>query len=337
MFARERARGGITVVTPEIPGLAEFDISPRLTDGIERAALWLARDSGLSPDGRIGVAGVSFSGGLAVVAAGRDSLRDRVSYVFSLGGHHDLPRVLQYLCTGAAPEPARPAAVGAGDGVRAASVTAADRRPHDYGLAVLLLMVADRVVPASQADELRALVRRFLWASYVDRYDRPRAAAEFTAIRAAARAAPEPAATLLTYMSDRDVERLGARLLPFAQAAADHPALSPSRAPMPIAPVFLLHGRSDTVIPAVESEYLAADLRGHVPVRLLVSGLLSHAAADQPMRAADVLELVAFWGELLASAAGNGAAPGATPLDDVVATSRKLDTRLRELARVLAR
>ena len=43
--------------------------------------------------------------------------------------------------------------------------------------------------------------------------------------------------------------------------------------------MFLLHGMDDNVVPAQESEFLAADLRGHAPVRLLLSGLISHAEA----------------------------------------------------------
>ena len=49
--------------------------------------------------------GISFSGGLSIVAAGRPSLANRVAYVFSFGGHDDLPRVLRYLCTGTAAYP----------------------------------------------------------------------------------------------------------------------------------------------------------------------------------------------------------------------------------------
>jgi hypothetical protein len=44
--------------------------------------------------------GISFAGGLSVVAAGRPALRDHVAYVFSFGGHGDMQRVLRYLCSG---------------------------------------------------------------------------------------------------------------------------------------------------------------------------------------------------------------------------------------------
>ena len=65
------------------------------------------------------------------------------------------------------------------------------------------------------------------------------------------------------------------------------------------APVFLLHGMDDNVVPPVESEYLAEDLRGYAPVRLLLSGLISHAEADRPVHVNDVLQLAGFWGDLL--------------------------------------
>ena len=76
-------------------------------------------------------------------------------------------------------------------------------------------------------------------------------------------------------------------------------ALSVSKSPKPAAPVFLLHGQGDNVIPPIESEYLADDLRGRTQVRLLISGLISHAEADQPGGVGDVMDLAAFWGDLL--------------------------------------
>ena len=72
--------------------------------------------------------GISFAGGLSIVAASRPSLRDRVAFVMSFGGHGDLPRTLRYLCTGVQPD---------GSSVRR-TITA---------MAIILLGVADRVVP----------------------------------------------------------------------------------------------------------------------------------------------------------------------------------------------
>ena len=298
-LARELAASGIVVVTPDIPELSRFDITPAITDAIERSAVWLATESGLASDQRIGMMGISFSGGLSLVAAGRPSLTDHVAYVFSFGGHADLPRVLRYLCTGIEPYPAGRVRLKA-----EATDDQADqpyvRTPHDYGVAVILLGVADRLVPAPQVEPLRAAVRRYLNASALDSsVDKARAAHEFDALRQLAKTMREPSATLLRYINERDVVHLGARLLPLVGSYGSPAALSESRSAKPSAPAFLLHGTDDNVIPSVESEYLADDLRPHAPVRLLLSGLISHAEADRPMHVNDLLQLASFWGDLL--------------------------------------
>ena len=112
-LSRELSASGIAVVTPDIPDLSRFAITPKTTDAIEQAAMWLASQPAFAPDGRIGMIGISFSGGLTLVAAGRPALRDRVAYVLSFGGHADLPRVLRYLCTGVEePPPGSGSALG---------------------------------------------------------------------------------------------------------------------------------------------------------------------------------------------------------------------------------
>jgi dienelactone hydrolase len=295
-LAQQIAGSHVLVVTPDIPELARFEISPAITDAIEQAGVWLADESGLAPDHKVALMGISFSGGLSIVAAGRPSLANRVAYVFSLGGHDDLPRVLRYLCTGREPRPVPKVHLAAATRENDTFVLS----PHDYGVAVILLAIADRVVPRAQVERLRAGVRQYLWASALDGgVDKARAPAEFDAVRRYGRSLPEPSATLMRYVLDRDVVHLGSRLLPLIGSQGAVSGLSVSTSPKPSAPVFLLHGRGDNVVPAVESEYLAEDLRGAAPVRLLLSGLISHAEADQPMRAGDVLELAGFWGDML--------------------------------------
>jgi hypothetical protein len=312
-LARELSASGLAVVTPDIPELSRFEITPAITDAIEQAAGWLATDSGLAPDRTAGMMGISVSGGLSIVAAGRPSLAGRIAYVFSFGGHDDLPRVLRYLCTGSEPYPPgrvrlKPDTTDSGRKADATDPHATDstpdqpfvRPPHDYGVAVILLGAADRVVPRAQVDPLRDAVRRFLLASALDTVDKPKADVEFAALREVAKHLPEPSATLLRYVNDRDVVHLGPRLLPFVTGYSGDAALSASRSAKPSVPIFLLHGAEDNVIPPIESEYLAGDLRGHAPVRLLLSGLISHAEADRPPQIGDVMQLAGFWGDLLA-------------------------------------
>jgi dienelactone hydrolase len=292
-LARQVAASHLAVITPDIPELSRFEIAPAITDAIEDAGVWLADEATLAPDRKAALMGISFSGGLSIIAAGRPALANRVAYVFSLGGHDDLPRVLRYLCTGHEPSPIPEVQLGT---ARDSEIV---RPPHDYGVAVILLSLADRVVPRAQAERLREGVRQYLWASALDGgVDKARAPDAFEAVAKYARTLPEPSATLMRYVLARDVVHLGARLLPLIGSSAPD-GLSVSKSPKPTAPVFLLHGLEDDVIPAVESEYLAADLRGHAPVRLLVSGLISHADADRPIHASDVLQLAGFWGDLL--------------------------------------
>ena len=294
-LARQLAASGVAVVTPDIPELSRFSISPAITDAIEDGGRWLS-DATPTPDHRVGLMGISFSGGLSIVAAGRAGMADRVAYVFSLGGHDDLPRVLRYLCTGQEPRPVAKVQLASASGTPDPFTLP----PHDYGVAVILLSIADRLVPAAQVDRLREGVRQYLWASALDGgVDKSRAPAEFERVHQMIRTLPEPSASLLRYVSDRDVVHLGARLLPLLGSQGADPSLSVSRSTKPSAPVFLLHGMGDNVVPPVESEYLAEDLRGHAPVRLLLSGLISHAEADQPPHASDVLQLAGFWGDLL--------------------------------------
>jgi dienelactone hydrolase len=272
---------GHHVLTAELPDLKAYAITPRTTDHIEDAARWLAHDSGLAADGRIGLMGISFAGGLSLVAATRPTLRDRVAFVMSFGGHGDLPRTLRYLCTGEVP--------GGGS-----------RPPHDYGVAIILLGVADRVVPAEQAAPLREAIRAFLHASHVAMVDEAQAAIAFERARAMTERLPEPARTLMGYVNDRDVAQLGPLLLPHTTDLGGHPALSPSKADTPTFPVYLLHGTDDNVIPAVESELLAGTLRSAgADVTQLATPLITHAEVDREPGAGAVWELVRFWAKLL--------------------------------------
>jgi pimeloyl-ACP methyl ester carboxylesterase len=191
---------------------------------------------------------------------------------------------MRYLATGEAPE----------------VPGAATHPPHDYGVAVILYAGADRVVPADQVAGLRKGVETFLLASQLTLVDMDQANATFAEAREMARALPEPSATYLTYVNDRNVQALGRVLLPHIEVATD-PAASPQLAASPpAAPVFLLHGDDDTVIPAAESVLLAQYLREHdVEVHLLLSGLITHAEVDRAATARDTWKLVSFWAQIL--------------------------------------
>ncbi|MGH9308855.1 MAG: hypothetical protein ACRD1U_05750, partial [Vicinamibacterales bacterium] len=277
-FAREIAAAGHPVITAELPDLVNYEITPRSTDMIEDAGDWVGRQwSGRQPhaDRAVGLMGISFAGGLSVVAASR--MTGRAAWVLSFGGHGDLPRTLRYLCTGDLPD---------GKG----------RPPHDYGVAIILLSVADRLVPAGQVAALREGIRMFLNASHLDMVDKPKAALEFARARAAAEQLPEPARTYLRWVNSRNIAELGPALLPHVTAMGAEPALSPERNPPPQVPVYLLHGADDNVVPPEESERLAAFLRDRgVSVLHLSTPLITHAEVDRPPAVVEIWRLVRFW------------------------------------------
>lgn len=281
-FSRRFSSAGVTVVSVPLPDLREFRVTTRTTDQIEDATLWAAREPGIGRDGTIGLGGVSFAGGLAMVAAGRPALRDRLSMIVSFGGYGDLTRVLRFLCTGVLPDGSR-------------------MRPHDYGIAIVLLEVAPAMVPPDQVEPLRRGVLTFLEGSLHDQTDKPRAQALFADARRQAAALPAPARTLLAWVNDRDVARLGPAVLPHVEKLAGDASLSPERSPAPSAPVFLLHGRDDSVIPSAETPLMAEYLRrsGHTRVKTLLTPLVTHADLNTDAPLPDAWRLIAFWKQMM--------------------------------------
>ena len=106
----------------------------------------------------------------------------------------------------------------------------------------------------------------------------------------------------MTYVNDRNVKKLGPALLPYLNArGVDSPTLSADRADaVPTAPVFLLHGSEDSVIPTAESVLLADYLRKRgAEVHLLISELITHAEVDRAAAATETVKLVSFWADVL--------------------------------------
>jgi predicted esterase len=104
----------------------------------------------------------------------------------------------------------------------------------------------------------------------------------------------------MRYVNDRDVAHLGPILLPHVTELGDDRMLSPAREAAPTAPVYLLHGTDDNVIPAIESSLLAETLRArHVTVHQLATPLITHAEVDRSATATAMWRLISFWANLL--------------------------------------
>jgi dienelactone hydrolase len=299
-LAEDLAETGFGVLTVAAPDLQHFKVTPQVTDVIEDAVKWTTEQPQFRTDGKIGVLGISFAGGLSIGAAGRDSIKDRIAFVMSFGGHGDLARAMHYLATGEV----------LGDLEKAkhsSAVAGADHvgvhPPHDYGLAVTLLNLADRLVPPDQVAALSKGIDGFLLASSLAVTDPPKAIPVFAEMKTYQETLPEPSRTYMQYVNDRAVDKLGPVMLPVIEALANHPAmpsLSPERAAPPTAPVFLLHGVDDNVIPSVETVLLAEHLKGKVQVEGLLSGLITHAEVNRTATSTEVWRLARFWKDVMA-------------------------------------
>jgi dienelactone hydrolase len=285
-LADDLAGAGVQVMAMALPDLQAYRITLRATDVIEDAVQWMSERPDLAPDGRVGIVGISFAGGLSISAASRPAIRDKVAFVLSFGGHGDLGRVMRYLTTGEAPRV---------DGLET-------HPPHDYGVAVILYELADRgVVPADQVVALREGIETFLLASQLTLVSMERANATFAKARDMATKLPEPSRTFMNYVNDRAVGKLGPALVPYlAQLGTDNPAVSPQQIEHPAsAPIFLLHGSGDTVIPAAETALFSEDLRRKgADVHVLLSELITHAEVNKAATYIDVWKLISMWADV---------------------------------------
>jgi dienelactone hydrolase len=280
-FSTRLAGAGINVVSVPLPDLRAFRIVGRSTEEAEDVTAWIASNRSLAPSGRVSLAGVSFAGGLALVAAGRPSLAGHLDAAVSLGGHGDLGQVLDYLCTGRLP-----------DGTALA--------PHDYSVAVVALAAVPHLVPPAEAANLERGILFFLEASADESPERTRGRSQLDEAARLRDTMPARSRQVMDWVLGRNVSSLGAAIHPFIAELAKDPALSPERSPATTVPVFLLQGQNDTVIPPSETPRLAAYLesRGTPSVRWLLTPVLSHVGVDTRVSVSDWWRLIRFWREL---------------------------------------
>src|SRR4029079_1587316 len=110
---------GVPVLTPHVIALTEMRVERGEIDAIGAAVNELAARTGKP----VGLFGLSFAGGLALLTAADPRYAAKVAYVFSVGGHADMARVARFYATDRAPRP---------DG------SASTLRAHPYGAMILI-------------------------------------------------------------------------------------------------------------------------------------------------------------------------------------------------------
>jgi dienelactone hydrolase len=269
-FARAIASAGVTVLTPDVRELADYRIDPMSIETIGEAVRALAeRCHGHA----VGLMGMSFAGGLSLLAAADPRYAERVSFVASVGGHHDMARVARFFAGDPAPRP---------DG------TPEPLAAHPYGALVLVYAHASRFFAPEDEGVARDALRLWLWEEKVE-----------AAVRAEA-LSPAGRARIEALFAGRTGEIRELLLQDVAESAEAMARVSPRGNLGGLrAPVFLLHGAGDTVIPPSETLWLASEVPAARLVQVLVTPVIEHVEMRGEPALLEQWELVRFMTALL--------------------------------------
>lgn len=268
-FSQAISASGILVLTPELKDIADYRITEQSIDEIGAAAHLLHERTGE----KVGIMGLSFSGGLSLLAASNPKYSGDIGFVVSIGGHHDLARVSEFLATDKIPRP---------DG------TVEELKAHEYGALVLVYSHPEDFFSSSDVDLARQAVRLQLW----EKPDEARAAA--SRMTPAGRAKIE---LLLAHKKDALADEL---LASVRKHAAEMARVSPHGNLAGLhAPALLLHGFGDTVIPTSETLWLEREVPQPFMRAALITPLLSHVDVAKNATVTDKLALVRFIAAML--------------------------------------
>jgi pimeloyl-ACP methyl ester carboxylesterase len=272
-FARAVAGTGLAVLTPQIDALADYHVDASSIDDIGESAIWLA--ARLNTD-QVTVTGISFAGGLSLLAASQTFYGSRMRALVLIGAYDDLPRVSRFLATGVQELP---------DG------TSEPHAAHDYGASVFVYAHLNQFFPAADLDAAHEALRDWLW----EQADKAKIAME--------RLSP-PARATMDALLNRRIDEVRLRILSAIQT--DQPeleAISPSGKLASLrVPVFVLHGSADNIIPPAESLWIAKDIPQGDLRALLITTAFSHVDPEKHAPWMAELRLVRFVAGVLRAA-----------------------------------
>ncbi len=271
-FAAAMAACGLQVLTPELPDIKDYRVSESSIAVIGASAKWFAQQQHRP----VGVMGLSFSGGLSLVAAANPAYRPSMKLVFAVGSQGSMNRVASYYRTGDAAMP---------DGSRELLPA------HEYGPLVLEYEHVEEFVATPDVAPIRKVLRAHL---YEDKD------AERTSMDELSPRQQAEAAELMDASSDVVHGMLRSSELRHRKEMA---GLSPENHLGELTvPVFLLHGEADNIIPAAETLWMASELRATTLQAALVSPVLSHLDMQKTPGGWDEWKLIHFMAMVLRSA-----------------------------------
>jgi acetyl esterase/lipase len=249
-FAEAMASCGLRVLTPELPGIKDYHVDRSSVLVIGESTRWFAEQAGRP----VGVLGLSFSGGLALVAANDPLYRPDFKFVFAVGSQDAMGHIVNYYLTGSEIRP---------DG------TTERLPPHEYGPLVLEYEHLEDFVPSRDEVAIRPVLREHL---YEDKSAEQLAEAKLN---------PRQKTEAAVLLNSNSVTTRAMLAASAAKHLAEMKVLSPQgKLRAMTTPVYLLHGEADNIIPAAETLWMAKELPRRTLKEELISPVLSHLDLD---------------------------------------------------------
>jgi pimeloyl-ACP methyl ester carboxylesterase len=270
-LARAMSAAGLVVMTPQLQDLTEYHVTPATIDTIGNAVTILS----VKLDGeRVGVIGMSFAGGLSLLAASNPQYADHMGFVLAVGAHDDMSRVARFFVDNAIETPD-----GKTIGFQA----------HEYGVLVFAYTHLEGFFSPEDVPVAREIMRQVLW-------EKP------TGENTGAQLSPAGSTMLDQLLHHREAlhELLLAQIKlygPELDAVSPHGKLGQLKVP-----VYLLHGSGDTLIPSSETLWLAHDIPPEDIKEVLVSPALIHVDMDNKVPRSQQWALVSFMAKILNAA-----------------------------------
>lgn len=269
-FARAVAASGLATLTPQLDTLADYHVDSASIPEIGESAAWLERQLDTGP---VTVTGVSFAGGLALLAARNPRYAPHIRVLVLMGAYDNLARVSRFLATSREELP---------DG-RSIPYAA-----HDYGASVFVYAHLAQFFPADDLAAADAALRRWLW-------EQPENAKPWMdKLSPASR-------TMMEALMARRIDEVRPKILEAIRAdGPELAAISPEGQLTSLrTPVYILHGSADNIIPPAESLWLAKDLPSEDVRAVLITGAFSHVDPEKNASLLEEIRLVHFVARVL--------------------------------------
>jgi len=262
-FARSLAASGFFVMTPLVPGIADYRVQAESADLIGTAVQSFAQQLNVP---KVGILAISFSGGLSLVAASDPQYASSIAWVASVGGYYDLAHVLRFFATGEALRP---------DG------SVEHLSPHEYGPLIVMYDEPQDFFSSQDAQTAHNALKVLL-------------SGDGKASEALTKTMTPADQQIMQNIYHKQRESLTPAILTEIDKRREELAAASPAGHLRFLhmPVLLLHGSDDSIIPPTEMLWLERDIPKEHLVTALISPAIGHVDFGNKVKLRDRLALV---------------------------------------------